>query len=260
MAAIERAAVVSQRWLTKRHSLLWLEAPQIACEARPGQFVHVRVREGPLPLLRRPFAVAWVEGRRIALVVEERGLGSGILAHASEGQSFELLGPLGNGFSRNVGGRRRILVAGGVGVAPLLFLAQRLTEAGEDFSFIVGARTKSLLPLPEEFLRRLPPPLLTTEDGSEGFKGTAVDALRRELEGSNERVFVHACGPLGMTRALKELQSKIPFDGEVSLETQMGCGIGACRGCAIPVSEGGRIRYLRACVEGPVFPLDKLVL
>jgi len=254
------AEVVEREKVTERHVLLRLRALEVALLAEPGQFVHIRVREGPIPLLRRPYSVAMVEGDEIALLIERRGLGSSLLFNTREGERVEVLGPLGRGFTLNIGLGRRLLVAGGVGVAPLLFLGRRLLERGEEFTLIVGARTKALLPLPRELCEGLRVEV-ATEDGSLGFKGTAVDALREALSKGDGRAFVQACGPLGMLRAIEELRQERGFEGEVSVEARMGCGIGACMGCAIPVrGEGNKVRYVRACTEGPVLRLGEVLL
>lgn len=264
--AICQGEVTKRKEVTERHTLLWLRAPEVALGAGPGKFVHVKVREGPTPLLRRPFSIAMAEGEEIALLIERRGLGSSLLFNVKGGQKVNLLGPLGRGFSVEVNGSSRLLVGGGVGVAPLLFLARRLAEKGKRFKFIVGARTKTLLPLPEELCGGLPVEV-ATEDGSLGFRGTVIDALKEALSKGTDSivpfVFVQACGPLGMLKTLDKLRQRKGFEGEASVEARMGCGIGACLGCAVPVKvrgEGGLVKYVRACTEGPVFPLGEVDL
>ncbi len=290
------ATVISREQVTPVHVRLRLRAPEIAATARAGQFVHLRVSEAADPLLRRPFSIMLAEKATglIDLLVQVVGRGSEMVAAAVPGQRFDLLGPLGNGFPLAPAGSQVFLVAGGVGVAPLIALAEALAEAEGEREIIglFGARTEGLLCCWLELAARCTEFTAVTEDGSIGEPGLVSAALARRLDAPFPgRRVIYACGPMPMLAAVAALPhppAPLPSQGRgeqrergvetyVSLERWMGCGVGACLGCVVaaaaqegtqawkpalpvkgetPVQAGER--YLRVCKDGPVFPAEAL--
>lgn len=268
MTASRRATVVFREQVTPLHFRLRLRAPEIAQQARPGQFVHLRVTEAWDPLLRRPFSVMLADPRRgeIDLLVQVVGRGSEIVAAAAPGQTFDLLGPLGRAFPLPPAGSQVIVVAGGVGVAPLIFLADALAGAPQEYEIIglFGARTESLLCCWLEMASRCTEFHAVTEDGSIGEPGLVSEALARQLSAPfpGKRV-VYACGPEAMLAAVAGLTAEQEVEAYVSMERWMGCGVGACLGCVVPAATDKTSarpgeRYLRVCSDGPVFPASAI--
>ncbi len=263
MTTSRRATVVAREQVTPLHSRLRLRAPEIAQQAQPGQFVHLRVTQAWDPLLRRPFSVMLADPRGgvIDLLVQVVGRGSEILAAAAPGQSFDLLGPLGTPFPLPPAGSQVILVAGGVGVAPLIFLADALANAPQEYEItgLFGARTASLLCCWLELASRCQEFLAVTEDGSIGEQGLVSEALARRLSAPFPgRRVVYACGPEAMLAAVGRLAAQQPVEAYVSMERWMGCGVGACLGCVVPSALPEGERYLRVCTDGPVFPASAI--
>ncbi len=226
--------------------LMRLKCPGICGEAAPGQFVMVRCGEDSV--LPRPFSLHRVyDGGEIALLytVWEDGKGTGWLSRRQAGEKIALFGPLGNGFSVPPDARRLLLVAGGMGIAPLRFLADATAGQGKQVTLLMGAPSAGqLLPLEPGGIDTVK----ATEDGSGGHKGLVTELMADYIDRADQ---IFACGPAGMYRAMtgmRELQGK-PV--QVSLETRMACGLGTCYGCTI------RTRYgpAQVCRDGPVFNL-----
>lgn len=212
--------------------------------ARAGQFVMVRGAEwGDAPLLPRPMSYL-SGGRTPSILIKVVGEGTLRMARAEPGEPFTLLGPLGRPWRGAHPGRRPVLVAGGVGVAPLVFLARDLVKSGLRPLAIYGGRTARDLPLDDE-LAETCELVVTTEDGSRGRRGRVTDELVERLSAD---IDVFTCGPDRMMAKVAELCRERDVPCAVSLETPMACGYGVCLGCAVPKEEGG---YLYACVDGP---------
>ncbi len=229
---------------------LSLEAPKIAAAARPGQFVQVYMFSGRRPMLPRPFSIfnANPGQGQISFFIEVKGPGTAMLAAAKKNETWSLLGPLGNGFPAMPEGS--LLVAGGAGIAPLVFLA---ASTQKERLLIYGAPSATMLTCPSSDLDL--PGLITleaTEDGSRGEKGTAPELLAVKIK---EASAVFSCGPCGMLAAVKSLCVSHGVPGWVSVEERMACGIGACVGCVIKTGNG----YRRVCKDGPVFPVEEVV-
>jgi dihydroorotate dehydrogenase electron transfer subunit len=213
--------------------------------ALPGQFTMVRGAEwGESPLLPRPMSYL-TAGHTPSILIKVIGEGTLRMGRAEPGEPFTLLGPLGQPWRAPSPGRRTVLVAGGVGVAPLLFLARALAAAGEPKPVAVyGGRSARDLPLDDE-LSELSELHTTTEDGSRGTRGRVTDVLG-ELLGPDREVFT--CGPDRMMAKVAELCAARDVPCEASLETPMACGYGVCLGCPVPTADGA---YLYACTQGP---------
>ena len=250
--------LTSTERLAPDHYLLQIDAPKIASETRPGQFVHVRVPRTHDPLLRRPLSVMLKDGRKgwIRLLVRVAGRGTNILANLAEGSALEIMGPLGNPFALPEPGQEVLLVAGGVGVAPLIHLADAL-HTSEHKSYIrgcFGAETEDTLVCWNDFAGRCDEFYVRTEDGSAGDKGLVTGAVAAQLHRGNIDA-VYACGPPPMMKRVAEMSTDADVVCYCSFEQRMGCGIGACLGCVVPGVEG---EYLRVCTEGPVFDSTRL--
>ncbi len=242
---------------------LVLDGPAAWREVLPGQFVMVATTDSLEPYLRRAFSVHDVSktdrGARIELLVKIVGSGTRALAGKRPGERLAVLGPLGQPFT-DAGSdpdrsdtRPVALVAGGIGSAPLLLLGRRLVAQGTRFDFFYGGRTgldlarrKAFENLARESGGEL---IATTEDGSVGEPGLVTTPLTRRLAaGLYRKIF--ACGPMGLLKRLAELAAEHAVPGEAALETPMGCGFGACLGCAVELVEG---RFALCCKDGPVF-------
>jgi dihydroorotate dehydrogenase electron transfer subunit len=212
--------------------------------ARPGHFLMVRGAEwGDAPLLPRPMSYLG-GGTTPSILIKVVGEGTTRMARAEPGEPFSLLGPLGVPWRAPSPGRRPILVAGGVGVAPLIFLARSLAATGIRPVAIYGGRTRKDLPLDDD-LAALTELHVTTEDGSRGQKGRVTDLLEAVLSDDAE---VFSCGPDRMMAAVAAICARRDVPCEVSVETPMACGYGVCLGCPLPANGGG---YIYACTEGP---------
>ncbi|HUW65477.1 MAG TPA: dihydroorotate dehydrogenase electron transfer subunit [Spirochaetia bacterium] len=230
--------------------LFTLEAPRLAELARPGQFVHLRVGTTADPLLRRPFSIHRVDRARglVFLLVRATGRGTGLLTGATR---VDLLGPLGRGFAWPAQSSALAVVAGGMGAAPLVFLLQEL--AGHEVRVFAGARSGSLFPALHEVAGAGFPFYPATDDGSLGFAGSVTDLFRRETAGWRPDLTM-ACGPPAMLRSLCGVLGERGLAGQVSLESHMACGVGACQGCAVRVNGG----YSLVCSDGPVFAAEEV--
>jgi dihydroorotate dehydrogenase electron transfer subunit len=209
----------------------------------------VRGDWGCAPLLPRPFSLAYADVRETLLLLKVVGEGSRRLACLDPGCTVRIHGPLGSAFRPPSPGERLLLVGGGVGIAPLLFLARRYRGAGAGrIAAIYAGRSVPDLPVREDLAAAVDELVLATEDGTAGARGLATDAMATELDrASFDRVA--ACGPTGMMAAASRIAAARGIPCEVSLETAMACGYGICLGCAVPRVGGG---YLYACKDGPV--------
>ncbi len=226
-----RARIVGvERWGSYR--LFEIETPAIARDARPGQFLMIRVSGETAPLLRRPISIHAREGDRLGDLLPGRRKGTEILAAREEGEVLDIIGPLGKGFTLDarLKGRRVLCVGGGRGIAPIYFLAKELRALGAEPVVLYGGRTAGDIPLRPKFERAGLPLLCSTDDGSFGFPGLVTALAEREI-GRSEPAFLFACGPEAMMKTASGLAAARGIPAEFSLESLMGCGIGACWGC-----------------------------
>lgn len=231
-------------------------------EPLPGQFLMLRMGEGDDPLLARPFGIAGFEqeGSNYHLDILYRIVGRGTrrMSLWEEGTEAKFLGPLGNGFTLPAEGSKSVLVAGGIGIPPLLALARRLVEMGrgEELTFLYGESSSGRLVDLEH--RSIPgvEMLISTEDGSSGTKGMVTDLLADRIDGITD---MYVCGPNVMLRAVHRMTVDLHAVSQYSLEARMACGYGVCSGCAVMVREGKDENYVRVCVEGPVLYGDRLI-
>ncbi|MBU1863012.1 MAG: dihydroorotate dehydrogenase electron transfer subunit [Candidatus Omnitrophica bacterium] len=217
-----------------------------------GQFIMLKITDGCEPLLRRPLSVGWVDKNSIHLVYKIVGKGTSLLATRKEGETLNVLGPLGKGFTfhpRN----DVVLVAGGIGIASLIALTTMCRQG--KIKLLYGAKTKSEF-IPERFLSLTKKSITyVTEDGSFGTKGLVTNVLEHYLKtNGHKKPYIYTCGPMPMLRAVTKLAHKFKVDGEASLEERMACGVGACLGCAVETVQGVKM----VCKDGPVFSFEEL--
>ena len=246
-----QAEVLANKPLGAGYSRLLLRAPEIAREARPGQFAMLRPRFGTDPLLNRPFSFYDVDPEKgtLSFLCLDLGLGSRLIGQNRKGDRMFIIGPLGNTF-RPANGGRPVYVAGGVGVAPFLHLGR---EFGGGI-LLFGGRTRDAI-VDVDLLESAGIEVRTvTEDGSLGKKGLVTD-LVREVLGEENDVTLYGCGPNAMNRALCLLALERKVSCQVSIDQSMACGFGTCVGCMVQTTGG----YRKACIDGPVFDARDLV-
>jgi len=239
--------------------LIWLESPQIAPIAKPGQFVMLRCGEDTL--LRRPFSIHQVNNNGIALLFSVVGRGTQWLSECKIGDNIDLLGPLGNGYSIAPDSRNILLVAGGVGVAPIYFLADCALKKGIPITLGIGMNTGGSLSTLHEMVSILcslckdNKPLVKivpfSEDGTYGIKGL-VTSLCKDCKDFSQ---IFACGPSPMYRTMAKMPELRDKPVQISLEVRMGCGLGVCYGCTVKTKQGLK----QICQDGPIFELGDIV-
>lgn len=249
----EDITILENRKVNGKYFKLAFRSEKLSSRIRPGQFVQIRIGDGQDPFLRRPFSYYRASGGRVEVLYEVLGRGTELLSRKNKGDRLKVMGPLGNGFTEKLGKKKRILVAGGVGVPPLVFLAEKF---GAD-CLLIGTKSKAEV-LPKAELRKVKSEVLfSTEDGSFGSKGFVTGLLEKILMQEDlERIFIQTCGPKAMMRAVMALASKYGVEGEVSWDESMACGVGACLGCIVETRNGPK----RACADGPVFGFEELVM
>ena len=275
--------IISNKKITKGYSQLKIEVPSVIQGAQPGQFLHMRINDFGDPLLRRPFSihnlsVVKSKGKKIIcdILYEIKGKGTSLLTEKQSGEYLNILGPLGRCFNyqkQNSDAQIDIIVAGGAGIAPLFFLAHKISDSKTNkrksdkgkVVVLIGAATGSKILKAKELQNLSCDVAIATEDGSQGFKGRVTALLEKKIlskidalakKSSKEvAVNIYACGPMAMLTEVAKICKikKIPL--QVSLEEFMGCGIGACLGCAIETNTG----YQRVCHDGPVFNAQDIV-
>ena len=264
------ALVMSNDRLSATCNVLKLAAPGVAAAARPGQFVMVKQDLPAAPLLRRPFSVFEVlrdergDILGLSLLNQRVGLVTEALYALEPGARLRCLGPLGRAFSLGSPPGEAWMVAGGVGLAPFATLAEALRAAQVPATLFYGGRSARDLYYADWFERLGVRVVLATEDGSRGEAGLITTPLQRELAAlpAATELMIHACGPTGMMRAVAQLAQALGRSTEVSLEPVMGCGLGGCYSCVVPVRTGPQAaasRLVRSCLHGPVFPGDRVV-
>lgn len=248
---VAREALQGPYWLlTFRH-------PEIAREARAGQFVMIKAGTSADPPLRRPFSIMSTDpgAETFTLFIKEVGPGSRALAALEPGEVAQCLGPLGRHFTPPPPGTQALLVAGGYGVAPFRMLIPELGDESGRARLFYGGRSSADLPL-LDLMSSLGAPLVpTTEDGSVGETGRVTTPLEKWLDETKDPAELYACGPEAMLHAVARIADRRGLPAQVSLDPWMGCGVGTCLGCVVWVQDqhDERARYRCACTEGPVF-------
>jgi len=292
----ETVAVLENRSLSGGHFLLSLYSPRQAHATRAGQFAMIRLVDHSDVLLRRPMSIydvkpltvndpatlsTWEHASSLSdasgasasnspailqLLYKVVGRGTRLMARLKRGEQLGLLAPLGHGFflEEYLEEARRadevLHVAGGIGIAALLLPARDLAKAGARQRLFFGGRTKQDLVGLDEFRKLAMPEVLATENGSDGYRGYVTKPLEQYLEQHRDKKFLlMVCGPWAMLHASVELARRYGHRCLVSMENRMGCALGVCLGCCIPVQGTGHGSYQRVCTEGPVFWAEKVI-
>ncbi len=245
-----KSIVIEQKMLAEGICSMWLDAKEIAVQAKPGQFISVYSNDKSR-VLPRPISICEIDSEKGALRIVYRIVGKGTeeFSKAEAGDSFEILGPLGNGFPiEEAKGKKVLMIGGGIGVPPML---QTAKEIEGEAIIVSGYRNQDLF-LKEE-LESAGTLFIATEDGSVGTKGNVVDAIR---ENQIEADMMFACGPKPMLRALKDYALEKGMPCWISMEEKMACGVGACLACVCQskdVDSHSHVHNKRICKDGPVF-------
>ena len=264
------ATITSNRKISPDVYAMDMIVPKMGPHLKPGHFIHMRIGTGVDPLLRRPFGVNSVirKGKKTIIGIVYRVVGKGtiLMTEKRSGETVDLLGPLGNGFSvdlKKIKNRQVVLVAGGMGVAPLVYLAEYLkNKTKKPLQVFLGGAKKDDIVCSKEFKKAGAKVLVSTDDGSSGYKGFVSDLLEEYLTKRctlNAERYIYACGPFPMLRALNDIANEHKLEGQVSVDEMMGCGIGACLGCVIKTKDNNEIVYKRICKDGPVFDIQEIV-
>ena len=246
------AKVLSNQAVMPDVYLMWLESSVIARQSQPGQFLMVTC--GEETILRRPISVHSVEGDKLALLFMTVGKGTEWLSHLQAGDSLDILGPLGKGFNLSLEAKEILLIAGGIGIAPLRFLIEKMKNSRQHITLLSGAATARKL-YPKELLPPEVSLVVATEDGTAGHKGLVTELIPGFVS-TADHVFV--CGPMPMLKYIGERQGRLGLTGKqvyLSLEMRMACGVGVCYGCTIRTKGGLK----QVCKDGPVFLLDEII-
>ncbi|MFH1868908.1 MAG: dihydroorotate dehydrogenase electron transfer subunit [Candidatus Omnitrophota bacterium] len=275
-----KAEILLNQEIMPDHFKMVLSLKDFDSAIRAGQFFHIRAGSDYDPLLRRPLSVHRLGPKPnvVELLYRVAGKGTHLLSRRSKGTYLDVIGPLGNGFKVPRSQSNFIIIAGGMGVAPLLALVDELAQfRKQSITVILGAKTQSHITCKKEFQELKAKVEVVTEDGSAGEKGLATDILESVVEQFDLRktdsplttkdaakitigdycpeVGLYACGPVGMLRAVAKIARQHRIQTQASFEENMGCGVGACLGCVIRTKDG----YKRVCKDGPVFDLEDIV-
>jgi dihydroorotate dehydrogenase electron transfer subunit len=257
------AKILEKEEVAPKHYRFRLDAPLIAQHAKPGQFIHVRISTQYTPLLRRPFSIHRISNSWIEILFRIVGTGTKLLAEKNVGEVLDILGPLGNGFRIRDDIFTAVLVAGGIGVAPLFALAEELRQVAE-VRMLIGSKTAEGI-LCREALEELGIDVqVATDDGSYGTKGMVTDLLEDFLATfASPSLPIYGCGPIPMLKVLSEIAQLYTSPCQISLETTIACGVGACLGCVVKVIDTSafpkHVSYKRICKDGPVFEAKEIL-
>jgi dihydroorotate dehydrogenase electron transfer subunit len=270
--------IIFNQKISPRYYRMRILCPEIASGAYPGQFVMVRVTQLLEPFLRRPFGIHRVcqvsdNSKRkiyptcIELLYRIVGKGTLLLSEKKRGEEIDLIGPLGNGFHLAENLKLAIIVAGGIGIAPLFFLAQQLKKVEVKSTkktkliVFIGGETKADILCIKDFKKIGAKVAVSTENGTLGTKGIVTDLILNFLGNASPSALnnlqLFACGPSPLLHTISEIAVSRDISCQISLESRMACGVGACLGCSVPTkgsrAGGNEIFYQRVCKEGPVF-------
>jgi dihydroorotate dehydrogenase electron transfer subunit len=251
-----KASIIENRQIKNNHYLLTLHPLKKIKQPEPGNFFMLSVDVSLDPLLKRPFSIHRWLGCDFQVLYRVVGKGTGILSKRRPGDILDAVGPLGNEFPLTKTHDKIILIAGGLGIAPIFSLAEKLKR--ENPLLFYGARTKEEALCIDELKSLGIKPVISTDDGSSGEKGNIVTTLMKYLTSHSSLIIGHcfyACGPGPMLKALCSLAIKYGIKGYIALEQNMACGLGTCLGCVVNTVDG----YKRVCKEGPVFSIENVV-
>jgi dihydroorotate dehydrogenase electron transfer subunit len=251
--------VIDQVEIAQDAYRITIESETIARESQPGQFVQLRISEGIDPLLRRPFSIHRVQRNKncLDLFYKVVGRGTHLMKTFKKGDTVDLMGPLGKGFAVDRNFPQAVIVAGGMGSAPIFFLIDELLADGKKVALYWGVKEKREIYSLSELKKASVEVHIATEDGSMGHEGMVTDLFKSSIHihKNNDSLRGFVCGPKGMIRAMQKIAEKTRFQWQVSMEERMACGVGVCMGCGVKMKSG--ITEM-ACTDGPVFNLSEV--
>lgn len=235
-----------------------VKAKEITDIAKPGHFVEIRVSDTTAPFLRRPISIYNNDKEKgiLEFIFQIKGKGTEILAKKEVGDLIDIMGPLGNGNFEYENFKNISIIGGGIGVFPLYELAKN-AKKNSNVNIYLGFRNKDFVVLEKEFDSVSNNLVITTDDGTYGEKGYAINKLKEDIA-KEKPDCIYACGPLPMLKALREIALETGIPCQISLEERMGCGIGACLGCAVKMIKQGQEGYAHVCKDGPVFEASEV--
>jgi len=261
-----KVKILSRKEVVPNIYLMKLKAPEIAQEALPGQFIHIKCSKDNYPLLRRPLSIHRIDKEKgeIFILFQAVGEGTKLLAQRAVGDDLDIVGPIGDGFNIYPESKKIMIIGGGMGVAPLLALCEESIRQCKEVRVLIGALKKELV-IGEESIRNLGAKVdIATEDGSYQYKGLVTNLAEEVIsEWLPDQIF--SCGPKPMLQKIDQLAENKNINCQVSLEERMACGIGACLGCVCKVKtkdkkeDKVKYEYKRVCVDGPIFEGSEVV-
>jgi dihydroorotate dehydrogenase electron transfer subunit len=243
-----------------------LHCPEIAANTAAGQFVNIKVNNGFIPLLRKPFSVSASDPEQgwFEIVWKIVGQGTLILSQKTLGDHLSVLGPLGQPYNIDPECGLALLVGGGLGVAPFPLLCKQVLAAGIKTEVFLGARNQEELVLVDDLRTMGIECFLATEDGSVGTKGFVTDPLLQRISQltNPETTMLLSCGPIPFLKAMQDISATHSIRGQISIETMMGCGFGICMGCPVEATDSTpeQPKFKLTCMDGPVFDSREVVL
>ena len=256
MSEVVLAELVKKEQLKPDIFKFSVKAPNIVKDAKPGNFVEIRVSDQTEPFLRRPISIYNLDRENgiLEFIFQVKGKGTEILAKREVGAKIDIIGPLGYGTFKYENYENIAVIGGGIGVFPLYELAKSAKAENKNVSTYLGFRNKDFVVLEEEFKNVSDKLVLTTDDGSYSEKGFAINYLEKDIE-TGKIDCIYACGPLPMLKAVQKLAIEKNIPCQISLEEKMGCGLGVCLGCAVKTAKSTKEapEYWHVCKAGPVF-------
>lgn len=259
------ADILENHGVTSGYFRLVLHSPELVQNTKPGQFIMMKVSNNYDPLLRRPMSVYKISNFEnmpcVEFLYQVVGKGTSIMSKMKKGQQVDILGPFGNGFAIPQQIKKAVFVAGGVGVAPLILLAEQMVNKIQDLKtyLFVGGKYKNDILCLQDFKKLNTEIFITTEDGSLGNRGLVTDPLKKFVEkNTDNQTICFACGPYYMLKAVSDLTIKKDIPCQVSLDRRMACGFGVCLGCVVKVTTKDEGIYKNVCTDGPVFDAKEI--
>ena len=256
MAELLLAELVNKEQLNQNIYKFSIKAPNIVKNAKPGNFIEIRVSEQTEPFLRRPISIYNMDKEKgiLEFIFQVKGKGTQILAKKEIGELIDVVGPLGYGTFKYEKYENIAIIGGGIGIFPLYELAKCAKNDNKNVNTYLGFRNKDLVVLEEEFSKVSDKLTITTDDGSYSKKGFAIQFLEEDIKNGKIDA-IYACGPLPMLKAVQKLANDKNIKCQISLEEKMACGLGVCLGCAVKkaMSPSDKPEYWHVCKAGPVF-------
>ena len=250
------AKLIKKEEIIKNIYKFSVKAPEIVENAKPGNFIEIRVTDGIDPFLRRPISIYNLDKEKgiLEFIFQVKGKGTEILAKKEEGNEIDIIGPLGHGTFKFDKYKNIAVIGGGIGIFPLYELSKQSKQNDVKVNCYLGFRNQEFVMLEKEFEEVTDKLIITTDDGTYKNKGFAIDYLKDDMEHEKYEC-IYACGPLPMLRAVQKYAIENNVDCQLSLEEKMACGLGVCLGCAVKTAKSPKDapEYWHVCKGGPVF-------